>query len=105
MARVMRVGKRHQKNVSLAEHGGDRARAEEAAMEWLTPLLRRLSLRLSTEGRMSARNTSGEVGVKLSRKVFSTKGFQAHDYCGWTANWARCEFAGGVSWSRGRYGR
>lgn len=104
MARVMRAGQKHQANFFLWKHDGDWERTEVAAQEWLTALLGKLPPPTSNEGRLSRRNTSGEVGVTLTRKKHRPKGRQARNYFSWTARWPGCPLNGGISWSWQRFG-
>jgi len=103
MARVMRVGQRHQKNFSLSEYGSWED-AERAGAKWVKATIASLPPVKTTEGLLTLRNTSGEVGVSMSRTEFRKKGKKHHNYYRWIARWPGCRFSGGLAWSWQQFG-
>ncbi|MDP0491637.1 MAG: hypothetical protein Q7Q71_11350 [Verrucomicrobiota bacterium JB023] len=102
MVRIMRQGKKYQKNFSKKKYGGWR-KAEAAAKEWRDEMLETLPpIAMNQEGR-SANNLSGVVGVYLANANFTKRGKQ-YDYWRWVAKWPGCERRGGMTWSVNKYG-
>lgn len=103
MVRIMRQGVMYQKNFSKKKHGGW-GKAKAAAAEWRDEQLKILPPKMmNAEGRMSPLNTSGVVGVTLSRTAFN-KGKNGYEYWNWKANWPGCGNKGGIGWSVQKYG-
>lgn len=103
MARVMRTGRRYQKNFSLGEYGSWEG-AESAGAKWVKATVAALPPIKTNEGLLTLRNTSGEVGVTLGRVEFRKKGKKHHKYYRWVAHWPGCPLSGGVAWSWQRFG-
>lgn len=103
MVRIMRQGVMYQKNFSKKKHGGW-GKAKAAATTWRDEQLKILPPKMmNAEGRMSPLNTSGVVGVTLSRTAFK-KGKNGYEYWNWKANWPGCESRGGIGWSVQKFG-
>ena len=103
MVRIMRQGKMYQKNFSKKRHGGW-GKAKKAAAEWRDEQLKILPPKMmNAEGRMSARNTSGVVGVTLSAASFNDERGE-REYWSWKSKWPDCKFKGGIGWSVIKYG-
>ena len=97
MARIMRLGKRHQKNFTLRRYKTWTA-AKKAARRWAERTRRKLppSVRNQT-GRMTVRNHSGYVGVSLSQAAPKKHLGDPTVYWAWKAGWVRCPNRGGVT--------
>lgn len=99
VARIMRQGETHGKTFPVKEYGSWK-KAETAGASWVESMKKQLPASQSNEpGRMTARNSSGFVGVYLSeRKVRKPSGNQYH-YWAWIARWPGCPHSGGVVWN------
>jgi hypothetical protein len=104
MARVMRKGRRHQRNFTIKRFKTWTA-AETAAARWVRAKLKVLPASESNaRDRMTVRNHSGIVGVHKSKHVVHTPYGQEHEYWRWSAHWPGCKNSGGVSWYISRFG-
>jgi hypothetical protein len=104
MARVMRKGKRHQRNFTLKQFKTWIA-AEKAAARWVRVKLKALPpSEMNARDRMTVRNHSGKVGVNKTKHVVRKFTGQAYEYWRWTAHWPGCRNSGGVSWYISRFG-
>lgn len=102
MARVMRLGKRHQRNFTLHQYGTYEA-AERAAKRWNSGMHKVLPPPTTTKGIITARNSSGVVGVKICRDVRKKNGCEYVSWK-WLAFWPQCRFSGGLGWSINKHG-
>jgi len=102
MARIRRQHKLYQKNFTLKQYRTWKA-AGVAAEKWVKKILPTLPKALPIKDRMTKRNTSGVVGVRLTESVRTKNG---RDYCDWRwiAFWTGCPFSGGIGWSVNKYG-
>jgi len=101
MARIMREGKKYQKNFPAKKCGGWR-KAKALALEWVVEMKKILPEKpQSTFDKMSSKNTSGVVGVTI-RSVYVTRpnGNKYH-YWSWVAKWPNCKYSGGVRFNVG----
>lgn len=104
MARVMRKGKRHQRNFTLKQFK-TWAAAEEAASRWVRAKLKVLPpSEMNARDRMTVRNHSGIVGVNKTKHVIRKSTGQEYEYWRWTAKWPGCRNSGGLSWYISRFG-
>lgn len=103
MVRMMRQGVKYQKNFSKKKYGGW-GKAAKAAREWRDEQLKILPPKMmNEEGRMSARNTSGVVGVTLTRAAMNLDS-GSYEYWSWKAKWPGCKYKGGIGWAVKKYG-
>ena len=102
MARIGRQSQLHQANFTLKQFGSYEA-ATAAAREWVNLRLLELPPPSPSKGRLTHRNTSGVVGVRLADATRHKNGNVYPDWR-WVANWPRCERVGGVGWSVKHYG-
>ncbi|MBI3776348.1 MAG: hypothetical protein HY273_12505 [Gammaproteobacteria bacterium] len=102
MARIRRQNKLYQKNFTLKQYRTWKA-AETAAQKWVKKILPSLPPAIPIKGRMTKRNTSGVVGVRLIESVRKKNGKQYHDWR-WIAFWTGCPYSGGIGWSVNKYG-
>ena len=102
MARVMRQGKRHQEDFYLHEYGSWK-KAEKAAQKWVDEKIEALPPRQNIKNLMTKRNSSGVVGVNLSKQV-QRRPYGEYEYWKWIARWPNCPNSGGVSWSTNEWG-
>lgn len=103
MVRIMRQGKKYQKNFSKKKYGGWGAAAKEAR-KWRDEMLEKLPERqMNAEGR-SANNTSGVVGVHLCRSAINRPSGRSYEYWRWIAKWPGCRYKGGLGWSINAHG-
>lgn len=102
MARIRRRHKTYQKNFTLNEYG-TWEKAGVAAKKWVDKLLPTLPAPIPIKGRMTKRNTSGVVGVRLIESIRKKNG---KEYCDWRwiAFWPECPLTGGIGWSVNKYG-
>lgn len=99
MARIMRDGVMHQQNFSLKEFGSW-PKAEAAAQQWISELKATLpEAQPNAVDRMSSRNSSGIVGVRLAKNVRRMKNRKRHTYWSWKAKWPECPLSGGIAWA------
>jgi hypothetical protein len=104
MARVMRKGKRHQRNFTLKQFKTWPA-AEEAAARWVRGKLKVLPpSETNSFDRMTVRNHSGVVGVNKTKHLICRATGREYEYWRWTAHWPGCRNSGGVSWYVSKYG-
>jgi len=103
MARVMRHNQRHQKNFTLKEYGSWE-KAEKAASIWVKGREKNLPPRLSSKNRMTHRNNSGVVGVRLDQNIKRKKTGAVYEYWRWVASWPGCPLNGGLGWSINKFG-
>jgi hypothetical protein len=104
MARVMRKGKRHQRNFTLKQFKTWPA-AEEAASRWVRGKLKLLPPPESNaRDRMTVRNHSGIVGVCRTKHLVRRSTGREYEYWRWTAHWPGCANSGGVGWYINKYG-
>src|SRR3954469_12785273 len=85
MARIVRQKKLHQKNFTLKQFG-TWAKAETAAKRWVKATLAELPPPIGMKNRMTARNSSGVVGVRLVHAVRRARG-EAYPDRRWAAFW------------------
>ncbi len=97
-ARVMRETKMHSQYFTLKQHE-TWEQAEEAAQKWIAELLPTLPAKMSSEGRMTRRNHSGEVGVYRSKGIVRKRNGREYECPRWVARWVGCPLRGGLSWS------
>lgn len=102
MARIRRQSKLYQKNFTLKQYRTWKA-AEIAAQKWVKKILPTLPAATPIKDRMTKRNTSGVVGVRLTESIRTKNG---KDYCDWRwiAFWTGCPLSGGIGWSVNKYG-
>ncbi len=98
MARVMRETKLYQKNFPLRDFGTWK-KAELAGGKWIRELLPTLPPKMTSEGRMTSRNHSGEVGVHRSPGIVRKPNGRVYECPRWIARWVGCSLRGGLSWS------
>ena len=98
VARVMRETKMYSQYFTLKQYG-TWEKAEEAARKWIEDLLPALPPKMSSEGRMTRRNHSGEVGVYRSKGIVRKKNGREYECPRWVARWVGCRLSGGLSWS------
>lgn len=103
MARVMRHSKKYQKNFTLKEYGSWE-KAEQAAKRWVKGREKNLPPKLSSKGRMTKRNRSGVVGVRLAQNIKRKKSGAVYEYWRWVAFWPKCPLKGGIGWSINKFG-
>ncbi|GHC43996.1 hypothetical protein [Roseibacillus persicicus] len=104
MVRMMRQGVKYQKNFSKKKYGGW-GKATKAAKEWRDEQLKILPPKImNEEGRMSSRNSSGVVGVTLTRAAFTLETGNSYEYWSWKAKWPGCKYKGGIGWAVKKYG-
>jgi len=102
MARIVRQKQLHQQNFTLRQFG-TWTKAEAAAKRWVKDKLQELPPPLPMKNRMTRRNSSGVVGVRLVHSV-RRRGDREYGDWRWIAFWPGCENAGGVGYSVNRYG-
>lgn len=102
MARIRRRNQLYQENFTLKQYGSWRA-ARTAAWLWVQATLPTLPEPSTSKGRMSNRNTSGIVGVRLAESVRRKNG-KEYRHWRWIAFWPGCPFPGGIGWSVTKYG-
>ena len=102
MARIRRGGKLFQVNFTLKQFGSY-AKATRAAKEWILVTLPTLPAALPVKNRMTKRNTSGVVGVRLADATRRKNGYVYADWR-WVAFWSGCPNSGGIGWSVKKYG-
>ncbi|MCK9687765.1 hypothetical protein [Scleromatobacter humisilvae] len=102
MARIVRQKKLHQKNFTLKQFG-TWAKAETAARKWVKVTLAELPPPIGMKNRMTSRNTSGVVGVRLVHAVRRREDKEYPDWR-WIAFWPGCPNSGGIGWSVNKYG-
>ena len=102
MARIRRRNKLYQKNFTLKQYPTWKA-AQAAAEKWVKKILPSLPAATPVKGRMTRRNTSGVVGVRLTESIRKKNG---KEYCDWRwiAFWTDCPYSGGIGWSVNKYG-
>ena len=102
MARIRRQNKLYQKNFTL-KHYRTWIAAETAAKKWVKKVLPDLPPAIPVKDRMTKRNTSGVVGVRLTESIRKKNG---KEYCDWRwiAFWTDCPYSGGIGWSVNKYG-
>ena len=101
MARIRRERQLYQSNFTLKQFGSYEA-ATRAAREWVDVRLAELPPALPIKGRMTHRNSSGVVGVRLADATRRKNGNVYPDWR-WVANWPGCRKVGGVGWSVNHY--
>lgn len=95
MARIMRSGKKYQKNFSAKKYGGW-PNARKEAIAWIAEIKKDLpSLSDSLYNNMTSRNQSGVVGVSL-RRVEMKRASGTYEYWAWVTRWPTCKTKGGV---------
>jgi hypothetical protein len=102
MARVMRQKQKHHKNFSLKKCGSW-SKAMCAARLWVKKKLPKLPPKISSKGRMTRRNHSGEVGVHRSPGIVRKRDGNVYECPKWVARWPRCPNKGGISWSEKQF--
>ena len=102
MARIVRQRQLHQQNFTLRQFG-TWTRAEAAARRWVKDKLQELPPPIPMKNRMTRRNSSGVVGVRLVHSV-RRRGEKSYGDWRWIAFWPGCENAGGVGFSVNKYG-
>ena len=90
MARIRRQNKLYQKNFTL-KHYRTWIKAEIAAKKWVKEVLPGLPAAIPIKDRMTKRNTSGVVGVRLTESIRKKNG---KEYCDWRwiAFWPDCPY-------------
>jgi AP2 domain len=102
MARISRQGVLHQKNFPLTQYK-TWEKAERAGKKWVKETLPTLPQADSTRGKLTARNSSGVVGVRLANAT-RTRNERVYPDWRWVAYWAGCEQSGGIGFSVKSYG-
>ncbi len=102
MARITRQGELHQQNFPLTQFKSWE-KAERAAKRWVKELLPTLPVAHSTKGKLTPRNSSGVVGVRLANATRKRNERTYPDWR-WVAFWPGCPQPGGVGWSVKGYG-
>jgi len=97
MARVMRQKQMHHENFSLKKYGSW-SKAMRAARLWVKTKLPKLPPKISSKGRMTCRNHSGEVGVHWSPGIVKKPNGNVYQCPRWIAKWPGCQKRGGISW-------
>ena len=101
-AQVGRQREKHIQYFTLAEYG-TWEKAEAAAHKWVKAKLAELPDPVPVKDRMTRRNTSGVVGVRLANATRRKNGNVYPDWR-WVAFWDGCPYAGGTGWSVNKYG-
>ncbi|MFI3157454.1 MAG: hypothetical protein QX199_14995 [Methylococcaceae bacterium] len=101
-AQVKRQRESHVQYFGLAEYG-TWEKAEVAAHKWVKAKLAELPDTVPIKNRMTVRNTSGVVGVRLSNATRRMNGNEYPDWR-WIAFWDGCPYVGGTGWSVNKYG-
>ena len=102
MARIVRHKQLYQKNFTLKQYG-TWTKAETAAKRWVKATLAELPPPIGMKNRMTSRNTSGVVGVRLVHAVRRRED-KAYPDWRWIAFWPGCPHSGGIGWSVNKYG-
>ena len=102
MARIRRQNKLYQENFTLVQLGTWK-KAEAEAIKWVRKTLLIVPDSVPVKDRMSKRNTSGVVGVRLANATSSKKGYVYPDWR-WVAFWTDCPQTSGIGWSVNMYG-
>jgi hypothetical protein len=102
MARVMHQNQMHQENFSLKKHGSW-IKAMGAARAWIKQKLPKLPPKISSKGRMTRRNHSGEVGVHWSPGIVKKPNGNVYGCPKWIAKWPNCPNKGGISWTEKQF--
>jgi hypothetical protein len=102
MARIRRQNKLYQKNFTLKQYRTWKA-AEIAAQKWVKKVLPSLPAAIPIKDRMTKRNTSGVVGVRVAESIRKKNGKEYRDWR-WIAFWPGCPYSGGIGWSVNKYG-
>ncbi len=102
MARISRQGTVHQQNFALSKYE-TWEKAERAGKRWVKAKLAELPPPDSTKGKLTHRNASGVVGVRLANATRSRNERTYPDWR-WVAFWPGCPNSGGVGWSVKSYG-
>ena len=102
LARIRRQGIHHQ-TTFLVSRLGTWEKAEAAAKRWVKAKLKELPAPLPRKDRVSTRNTSGVVGVRLADATRRKNGYVYPDWR-WVAFWPGCPHSGGIGWSVKKYG-
>lgn len=101
-AQIRRQGETHTQYFTLAKYG-EWEKAEAAARRWVKKRLAELPPPTSSKDRLTKRNTSGVVGVRLADATRRKNGKEYPDWR-WVAFWDNCPQAGGIGWSVKKYG-
>ena len=102
MARVMRQNKMHHKDFTLKEYGGW-TEARRAARKWVEEMLPKLPPKMSSKGRLTKQNHSGEVGVHWSPGKVKKANGNVYECPKWIAKWPGCPNKGGISWTEKQF--
>ena len=102
MGRITRNKDLHQANFTLKQFG-TYERAEAAGRKWVKAKLAELPDQLPVKDRMTKRNSSGVVGVRLANATRTKNGNVYPDWR-WVAFWSSCPNSGGIGWSVKKYG-
>lgn len=102
MARIMRQGKKYNKNFTVRQYGSWSA-AEKAARKWVKEMLAKLPPAMTRRGQMTDRNESGVVGVWALVDRHKING-RSYEYCRWGARWPDCPIGGGIRFSVNKHG-
>ncbi len=101
MARLMRAGKKYQKNFPAKKHGGW-GKAKKLALEWVAEMKQELPpVQESTYNKMTSKNTSGVVGVTIRSLNLTRPNGKKYAYWTWIAKWPSCKYKGGVRFNVG----
>jgi hypothetical protein len=101
LARIRRQGHSYEERFPLSEHG-TWEKAEKLAKRWVEAKLPEVPLPLPRKDRMTTRNRSGVVGVKLKDSTRRKNGNVYPDWR-WIASWPSCSRAEGIGWSVNKY--
>ena len=102
LARIRRQGVAVQTTFGLSKYK-TWERAEAAAKRWVKVKLTEVPPPLPRKGRLSERNSSGVVGVRLADAT-RRKNDRVYPDWRWVAFWPNCPNTGGVGWSINKYG-
>ena len=102
MARIQRERVQYAENFSFKEYGGVN-KAKVAAKAWVVDQLQVLPPPVPEKNRMTVRNRSGVVGVRLAHD-FRNSARQQYEAWRWVAHWPGCARRGGLSWACEKYG-
>ena len=102
LARIRRQGCNVQTTFLLSKYK-TWEKAEAAAKRWIKVKLAEVPPPLARMGRMSQRNSSGVVGVRLADGTRRKNGYVYPDWR-WVAFWPSCPNTGGIGWSINKYG-
>jgi hypothetical protein len=86
----------------LKEYGGW-IEARRAARKWVDEMLPKLPPKMSSKGRLTKQNHSGEVGVHWSPGKVKKANGNVYECPKWIAKWPGCSNKGGISWTEKQF--